>query len=294
MIFMDNKYTRCYFSIISSAMNRDRSGSMYVERHHIIPDCFYVNRFRRGPPGELPGNPNDPTNIVLLTAKEHFICHLLLIRMVEGKRKKQMWFSAWSLSNRKMHTSPGNIYRSNSRTYERLKQQFSTQMSELHGKKKVSNETRMKISLARSGKKLSEDHKKKIREGLIGRKHSDETRDKISKSNLGKHSIKGRKHSEETKKKIAEGNKGKIKGSLSAERRQKISDATKGRLQSEEHITRRVASRKQGSYYANREETIERMRKAAVDRPLVECEKCKKLVTRPMYVRWHGDNCKNQ
>lgn len=289
---MDNKYTRWYFSIISSAKIRNLRDSIYVEKHHIVPDCFYTNRSRKGPPGELPGNPNDPDNIVLLTAREHFICHLLLIRMVDGKRKKQMWFSAWSLGNRKMHTNSVNMHHSNSRTYEKLKREFSNQMSELHGNKKVSSETRLKISLARTGKKLSEDHKTKIREGLIGRKHSDETKDKISKSNLGKHSSKGRKHSEETKQKIAKSHKGKIKGPLSEVTRKKISDATKGRSQSDDHVIQRVASRQNGSYYVNREETIAKMRKSAANRSLVECEKCKKLITRPMHARWHGNNCK--
>ena len=36
MIFTDNKYTRCYFSIVNRALSRV-VGDMYVEKHHIIP-----------------------------------------------------------------------------------------------------------------------------------------------------------------------------------------------------------------------------------------------------------------
>ncbi len=58
-------YSRIYNELIKNAKCRKIEG--YVERHHIIPKCI--------------GGSNDSDNIVKLTAKEHFIAHLLLIKI---------------------------------------------------------------------------------------------------------------------------------------------------------------------------------------------------------------------
>jgi hypothetical protein len=69
---------------------------------------------------------------------------------------------------------------------------------EANRKRKLSQETKDKISQRRKGTKLSEEHKKKIGEASCGRKHSEEAKRKISEAN------KGRKHTEEAKQKIRE------------------------------------------------------------------------------------------
>lgn len=67
-IFMQNKYSRWYFSIIEKARSLNRTkGTEYFESHHIIPKSM--------------GGTNDLFNLVLLTAREHFIVHCLLPRM---------------------------------------------------------------------------------------------------------------------------------------------------------------------------------------------------------------------
>lgn len=65
--FKDNKYTKWYFKIIKNAKNRKIYGD-YTEKHHIIPKCI--------------GGTNSKDNLIKLTAREHFIVHLLLIKMV--------------------------------------------------------------------------------------------------------------------------------------------------------------------------------------------------------------------
>jgi hypothetical protein len=62
MIFINNKYTNWYNSIINNVKNRNITG--YTEKHHIIPSSL--------------GGDNSKENIVSLTAREHFVCHLLL------------------------------------------------------------------------------------------------------------------------------------------------------------------------------------------------------------------------
>jgi hypothetical protein len=73
-MFLTNKYTRWYHAIINEAKNqkRTRKNGNYYESHHIIPKSM--------------GGKEQ----VLLTAKEHYICHLLLCKMTSGQDKYKM------------------------------------------------------------------------------------------------------------------------------------------------------------------------------------------------------------
>lgn len=78
---MQNKYLRWYNSIISRAQNENRqkgTGEFY-ESHHITPKSL--------------GGLNSKENLVLLTAKEHFVCHHLLTKFTKGKQKSKMMFA---------------------------------------------------------------------------------------------------------------------------------------------------------------------------------------------------------
>ena len=76
MIFIDNKYTKWYYAIVQNANLRVLPEDIYVEKHHIIP-C------------SLDGD-NSKENLVKLTAREHFVCHLLLTKMVTGPARFKM------------------------------------------------------------------------------------------------------------------------------------------------------------------------------------------------------------
>lgn len=100
--------------------------------------------------------------------------------------------------------------------------------NKIHKKgKKVSEETRRKMSEAQKGRTLSEETRRKLGESHKGHYHYDETRQKISESQ------KGKTLSEETRRKISESHKGKSswnKGRhLSEETRKKISKNGKGK-----------------------------------------------------------------
>ena len=58
-------YKRIYDSIINYRINNKYDG--YTEKHHIVPKSL--------------GGVDDTTNIVRLTAREHYICHLLLTKI---------------------------------------------------------------------------------------------------------------------------------------------------------------------------------------------------------------------
>jgi hypothetical protein len=74
-MYLDNKYTKTYMSLIDSRkkLNRNKKDGKVYESHHIVPKCM--------------GGSNSSSNKVLLTPKEHFICHLLLTKMVESPLK---------------------------------------------------------------------------------------------------------------------------------------------------------------------------------------------------------------
>ena len=76
-MFKDNKYTKWYESIISKAkeqVNYRLEGRF--EKHHIIPRSL--------------GGGNESSNLVKLTPREHFICHLLLMKMLDGSNLFKM------------------------------------------------------------------------------------------------------------------------------------------------------------------------------------------------------------
>jgi len=78
MIFIDNKYTKWYFSIVSNAELK-KTNSDYTEKHHIIPKSL--------------GGVNDNSNLAILTAREHFVCHWLLTKMTTGVSKRKMFYA---------------------------------------------------------------------------------------------------------------------------------------------------------------------------------------------------------
>jgi len=88
-MFKENKYSRIYYSIIERAKSREKIG--YTETHHILPKSL--------------GGTDEPSNLVELTAREHFICHLLLPKMTEGESYYKMVYAFVIMSGRKIYGS---------------------------------------------------------------------------------------------------------------------------------------------------------------------------------------------
>lgn len=86
-MYLPNKYTRIYDLIIANAKLRDHKKQPFdgYQTHHIIPRCM--------------GGSDDPTNLVVLSYKEHRVCHRLLIGMTEGKDRYKMMY-AYKLFNK--------------------------------------------------------------------------------------------------------------------------------------------------------------------------------------------------
>lgn len=172
MIFIDNKYTRIYYTIINQA--KSRPISTYTETHHIIPKSL--------------GGTNKKENLVALTAREHFICHWLLTKMVESTKHKYQMTNAFScmlyLEN-KFHKR----YKINSRTFENIKKKISIVRSKYMSgsnnpmyKKSHSLETRKKMSESKKGKTFSLETKEKISKALKEKPKSVEHKTALKKA----------------------------------------------------------------------------------------------------------------
>lgn len=90
--FIINKYNKLYFKIIEKAISESRKrlkkcdkNYVYYELHHILPRSIYP---------EFINLTKNPWNGVLLTAREHFICHKLLCRMFSDRKNKAKMYHA--------------------------------------------------------------------------------------------------------------------------------------------------------------------------------------------------------
>lgn len=270
-MYLSNKYTKCYNSIIDRAKSRVLSKDIYSERHHIVPKSL--------------GGSNDQTNLVTLTAKEHRFVHILLPKMTSNPvHTKSMWYALWMMLRTKNKDQLRTV--SKGRAYELAKIQVSASLSQLHKDKVVSAVTRKKQSDSRKGKPgpnkgkpMLQEQKDKLSIAHKGKIVAPETVAKILETR------KNYKHSEETKQKISSGNKGKPVV-ISDETREKISNSLKGRPSA----NKGKPANNLGISHSN--ETKEKIRLAAINRPKFTCQHCNKDVSPSMYSRWHGQNCK--
>lgn len=186
--FLLNKYTKWYFNIISHAKLRVNNKGDYLECHHIIPRSLDGRRTKE--------------NEVYLTAREHFICHLLLRKMTIGDDKRKMSYAAFAIS----HVRRNNKLKIRARIFEILRKEYGASRLGIPR----SEETKRKISKSKKDVPLSQDAKDAIRRG-VKQRHLDHPA------------------SEETRKKIGNAHRGKI---YRDETRKKIGSASEGRIQS--------------------------------------------------------------
>lgn len=150
-------YRHIYCKIISYAksQNRNRSGGNYYEAHHILPRSLFPNWIKR------------KSNVVLLTAREHFFVHQLLLKIYPSSEMYAAIRFMSGIDRYKKFLS--------SREYERYR----------------------KLGPHNKGKKMDEDFRRKCRERQQKRKESGytvsaETRQKLSLISKGNHNTKGR------------------------------------------------------------------------------------------------------
>lgn len=116
-------YNKIYNSIIEHAKQTQYDG--YTESHHIIPKCIC-------------GTDSDD-NLVNLTARQHYIAHLLLVKMYPGNNK--LVFAA--------HMLTVGSNRSKERTANRRYEWLKKKASEAHRNREFTEETRQRMSKAK-------------------------------------------------------------------------------------------------------------------------------------------------
>jgi uncharacterized protein YifN (PemK superfamily) len=213
---LDNKYSRWYFSLIEKAEQRKwtkKSAPCYVEGHHIVPKSIIKNDI-----------------VVFLTAREHFICHLLLPKMMKDENQKlkmNIAITAMRINKEKRYINSRffesiknkNLLKGAKRSLETRKKMSVKRKKILSENKEVYNnlvEHLNKIRLPMAGennpmygvrgelnsnygKPKTKEHREKIRNSLLGKKYTEERCKNMSK-NCPKNSL-GKKwyHNIETK-----------------------------------------------------------------------------------------------
>jgi len=181
-------YQRIYDQIVDRAksQNRTKSKDVYYEAHHIIPKCM--------------GGLDDKSNLVLLTAREHFLCHWLLHFLHPNNTKLARAFNMMCI----VKDSNQLRYTPSSRIIEYAKYLHSELSKNQVGYWKNKN--------------MSIETKEKLRIVNTGKSHTDATKEKMSLSRKGcviswgdkiSESKKGKLMSEEHKKKLKEAKSGK-------------------------------------------------------------------------------------
>ena len=186
-----------------------------THKHHIIP--------------RHAGGTDDPNNLVELTVEDHAIAHKVLYGLYGRWQDKVAWQGLSGIIGKEeiiretqSASKKGKVWYNNGS--ESILTFEGEQPKGFIRGRKLSEETKAKISAARKGKK--------------GKPHSEESKAKISAANKGK---KGKPLSEEHKAKISAANKGKP---LSEETKAKLSASLKGREFSEETRAKLSAARK--------------------------------------------------
>lgn len=128
-------YKKIYESLIQKAKNRITNGQTYYERHHIIPKCM--------------NGTDNKDNLVHLLPEEHYIAHLLLVKIYPKNNK--LVYAANMMANR------------NNKSYGWIKRKFAIQNSLDHTGLKHTEESKIKMSKSHKNIFKSEDHKNNIR-----------------------------------------------------------------------------------------------------------------------------------
>lgn len=153
---------------------------VYYERHHIIPKCM--------------GGSNARTNLVLLTPEEHYLAHLLLVKIYKGH--PGLTSAAINLTRKK------NGHPVNNKLYGWLRKQHADNVAFLHTEKKVGMHNKKHTEETKQKMRNSSPHTpmpKGVDSPHYGVPKAEEHRAKLSAAKTGK---KAGPHTEETKQKM--------------------------------------------------------------------------------------------
>lgn len=100
-----SKYFKWYLQLIEHARKSKASG--YTEKHHILPRSC--------------GGDDSSANVVALSARQHFVAHLMLVRFMTNEAKAKMFYAVTAMNMSSIGTLPRYF---NSLQYGYLKEQL--------------------------------------------------------------------------------------------------------------------------------------------------------------------------
>ena len=173
--FNKSKYTNWYYNIISTAMSRSNIDStIYTENHHILPRSM--------------GGSNGSDNLVTLTAREHFICHILLTKMcIASTHKTKMIYAAFMMCH--IEGRGQCRYRKiSSHLYETLKIKFaacsstrSKQYWNNLSEEEYTEVCKLRKEIANRPEVIAAKTHKGEANGMYGKTHTDKVKRKLAK-----------------------------------------------------------------------------------------------------------------
>jgi hypothetical protein len=252
-------YQLIYNQLIDKARseNRVKREDRYYESHHILPKCL-------GGDGKTSQWRTHP-NIILLTAKEHYIAHKLLYFLHPNNTK--LVYAYWAMAS---YVKEGRQYRITASEYERIREDYSKHKSEqLKG-------TMTGESNPFYGKKHDtewvKNHAKYLSENfsgenspLFGTTRSEESKKKQGDTRKKKNLIpwiKDKTHKEESKK-------------IMSEKKQGVFDGEKNPMFGKKH---KISS-------------VQKQRERALKQEKKKCEHCGKVCSVSNYTQHHGLSC---
>lgn len=182
-------YQRIYDAIVGRGVARKKlprgtAGYVYYERHHILPTCL--------------GGSNDKTNFTLLTAEEHWVAHLLLVKI--HLKNPKLIFACQAMS-----MTGGHNKRTTNKLFGWIRREYRDATSRRQRGKIVTQDQRDKISNTLKGRPVPHqvgdsnvskrpEVAKKISDALKGKSNgprTTETKSRISAGNLGHTGLSG-------------------------------------------------------------------------------------------------------
>ena len=107
----NSHYLNRYIAFIEGCRSKPLSDNQYFERHHVCPKEIFP---------EFKDIIAHPWNNVNLSARQHFIAHLILSECFGGSQT----YAFWAMCNRQSNPWQKREYSINSKTYENAKRKF--------------------------------------------------------------------------------------------------------------------------------------------------------------------------
>lgn len=153
-------YQSIYNRIIFRAQQRVEPNEKY-EKHHIVPRSM--------------NGSNDENNIVKLTLREHFICHLLLAKLHGGS---MLWAFQMMSKTRHIKSPMYEVLKKNIKHTEETKEKMRKPKSEEHKRKMRKAKSPEQLEKMRN---ISEETREKLRNTHLGKKKSVEQIENMKK-----------------------------------------------------------------------------------------------------------------